>query len=62
MMIYMELMWICLFVVLLDKDTYGVSYYIDTYEGEMHFTSSEQISCVVEQMQQFLDRMERESL
>ena len=42
-----------------DKDTYGVSYYIDTYEGEMHFTSSEQISCVVEQMQQFLDRMEK---
>ena len=41
-----------------DKDTYGVSYYIDTYEGEMHFTSSEQISCVIEQMQQFLDRME----
>lgn len=25
----------------------------------MHFTSSEQISCVVEQMQQFLDRMEK---
>ena len=42
-----------------DKDTYGVSYYIDTYEGEMHFTSSEQISCVIEQMQQFLDRMEK---
>ena len=40
-----------------DKDTYGVSYY--TYEGEMHFTSSEQISCVIEQMQQFLDRMEK---
>ena len=42
-----------------NKDTYGVSYYIDTYEGEMHFTSSEQISCVIEQMQQFLDRMEK---
>ena len=42
-----------------DKDTYGVSYYIDTYEGEMHFTSSEQISCIIEQMQQFLDRMEK---
>ena len=42
-----------------DKDTYGVSYYIDTYEGEMRFTSSEQISCVIEQMQQFLDRMEK---
>lgn len=45
-----------------DKDTYGVSYYIDTYEGEMHFTSSEQISCVIEQMQQFLDRMEKREL
>ena len=42
-----------------DKGTYGVSYYIDTYEGEMHFTSSEQISCIIEQMQQFLDRMEK---
>ena len=42
-----------------NKDTYGVSYYIDTYEGEMHFTSSEQISCIIEQMQQFLDRMEK---
>lgn len=42
-----------------DKDTYDVSYYIDTYEGEIHFTSSEQISCVIEQMQQFLDRMEK---
>ena len=45
-----------------DKDTYGVTYYIDTYEGEMHFTSSEQISCVIEQMQQFLDRMEKREL
>lgn len=42
-------------------DSYSVSYGIDTYEGEMRFTSSEQMKYVIEQMQQFLDKIEEGS-
>lgn len=41
-----------------DSDSCDVSYDVDTYEGEMRFTSSGQMRSVIEQMQKFLDRME----
>lgn len=44
-----------------DSDSYSVFYDMDTYEGEMRFTSSEQIRYVIKQMQQFLDKVEEGS-
>ena len=41
-----------------DCDSYSISYDLDTYEGEMRFTSSEQMRYVIKRMQQFLDKME----
>ena len=41
-----------------DNDFYSVSYDLDTYEGEIRFTSSEQMRYVIKQRQQFLDKME----
>lgn len=42
-----------------DCDSYSISYDLDTYEGEMRFTSSEQMRYVIKRMQQFLDKMEK---
>ena len=41
-----------------DNDSYSVSYDMDTYEGEMRFTSAEQMRYVIRRMRQFLDKME----
>lgn len=43
-----------------DCDSYSIFYDLDTYEGEMRFTSSEQIRYVIKRMQQFLDKMEED--
>lgn len=44
-----------------DRDVYSVSYGVDTYEGEIRFTSLEQMKFLIKRMQQFLDKMEEES-
>lgn len=45
-----------------DKDFYSVSYGLETYEGEIRFTSSEQMKYVAEQIQCFLDSLEGERI